>query len=116
MAESLFNTRAGARNVGWEAASAGTEPSPAVSPAVVELLTERNLPAPAHAPRRVTVEQMDAAECVVSLGCRPEELPARVDDLEMWDDVPLPGADLTGSYAAIQRHVDELLDHLETIA
>ena len=92
--------------------SAGTEPSPKTSPAVVAALQAEGLDVSGHRPRRVTDDDLTAAWRVVSLGCVLEQLRPSGTRVERWDDVPSPSYDLPSARAAILRHLDGLLNDL----
>src|SRR5688500_17851364 len=68
--------------------ASGTEPDEQVSPAVVALLAAEGIDVSGHQPRRVTDDELAAADRIISLGC---SLDGRVQDgmaVEYWDDVP----------------------------
>lgn len=93
--------------------SAGTEPSEHVSPAVADLLRAEGIEVGAHRPRRVTAEELAAADYIVSLGCDLAEFsvdPARV---LRWDDVPAPSQNLVGAQSAIRAHVAAFMDTID---
>lgn len=92
------------------AASAGTDPDPGVSPGVAAALLAEGIDVRAHRPRRVTAEDLVSASRVVSLGCDLGDIAPPGLVVEPWDDVPSPGADLTGTRAVIAAHVRRLLD------
>ena len=89
----------------------GTEPDPAVAPAVVQRLEAQGYAVPIAKPRLVSPDDLGSADVVVSMGC---DLGGRTvrGDLRRWDDVPSPSADFAGADAAIRRRVDALVDEL----
>ena len=89
----------------------GTEPDPAVSPAVAQLLRDQGYRVPVDRPRAVTAADIAAADVVVSMGCRLDGLPAPRRPVRAWD-VPGPGEDLAASADAIRRHARDLVDEL----
>lgn len=110
LATAYFKEKA-ARGLDVRAQAAGTEPEPAVAPAVVERLKAQELEVPVTTPRLVAAEDLGRADMVITLGC---DLAGRTvrGDLRRWDDVPSPSADFAGADAAIRRHVDVLVDEL----
>jgi len=107
VAAAYWNRWAAERAIPIRATSAGTEPSPAVSPAVVAALQSEGIDVAGHVPRRATEAELTGAWRVVSMGCAADELPAVA--AERWDDVPAKSEDLPASLAAIAAHVRRLL-------
>ena len=107
-----------ARELGldYRAASAGTSPDAASSPAVVAMLREEGIDVSGQRPRRVTRADLTSAHRVISLGCDHDDLDGANARLERWDDVPPPSQDLSASRAAIRRHLDALVNDLEAEA
>ena len=58
-----------ARHHGIDARSAGSEPGGGVNPVVAEVLAERGLPVEDHVPTLLTVEGVQEADVVVTMGC-----------------------------------------------
>jgi arsenate reductase (thioredoxin) len=63
-----------ARSYGIEATSAGTIPSPAVNPTVVEAMKERGFNLSSAKPKLLTTEMIEEADYVVTMGCRVEDV------------------------------------------
>jgi protein-tyrosine-phosphatase len=63
-----------ARNMGLEAASAGTIPGKGVNPAVVEVMKEKGIDLSTNKPKTLTPEMIDAADLVVTMGCSVEKV------------------------------------------
>jgi protein-tyrosine-phosphatase len=95
--------------------SAGTEPDPAVGPAVAKHLREQGYEVPISKPRAVTPADWASADVVVSMGCDLKSQPKPRGTLRNWDDVPGPGENLAGADDAIRRHVRELVDELAAV-
>jgi arsenate reductase (thioredoxin) len=112
IAAACFNQQAAASGLAWTAISAGTEPAAHVSSVVVQLLLSYGLDASGHQPRPVTYDDLATADRVISLGCAPASLPARVG-IEHWNDVPLPSQNVHDAYAVIQTHVHQLVTNLK---
>ena len=63
-----------ARSYGIEATSAGTIPSTAVNPTVVEAMKERGFNLSSAKPKLLTTEMIEEADYVVTMGCRVEDI------------------------------------------
>lgn len=101
-------------NLDVRATSAGTEPDPAISPAVVELLKTEGLDVANQVPRPVTAEELTAAFRVISLGCEVTSLALPELLLERWDDVPPPSQNLAAARDIILAHVERLVTELKS--
>lgn len=111
LASTYFRRRAEERGLRVRVDAAGTEPDPRVSPAVANLLRSKGYEPPAGPPRKVSVDDVAAADIVISLGCDLKAFPARPGAIRQWD-VPGPGEDLAGADAAIRQKVDALVEEL----
>jgi arsenate reductase (thioredoxin) len=114
LAAAYFNHLAEEAILSFVADSAGTEPDPAISPAVIELLRGEGIDVPQGRPRQVSHDDLMQAQRVISLGCQVEALAADPDRLEQWLDVPSPGSDLIGASKAIRAHVVSLIAQLDS--
>lgn len=94
------------------ASSAGTEPSPHVAPAVVELLQVEGINVANQIPQHVTSELLITASHIISLGCDLDSLLPPGVSAERWDDVPLPSQDLAMARDSIYAHVEQLINDL----
>jgi arsenate reductase (thioredoxin) len=112
LAAAYFDRLARERGLDYRAASAGTSPDAAPSPAVVAMLRNEGSDVAGYRPRRVTMEDLTRADRVISLGCDPDDLDAGSAQIERWDDVPPPSQDLDASRTAIRRHLDLLVNEL----
>jgi arsenate reductase (thioredoxin) len=103
IAAALFNRAAGGAARGE---SAGTEPDERVNERTIAVLREVGIEVADERPARVTREQLDRAERVISLGCPlpPELSAAAAGKLEEW---PMP--DTTGRPLEAVREVRELI-------
>ncbi|OGO01162.1 MAG: arsenate reductase [Chloroflexi bacterium RBG_13_53_26] len=82
MAEAFFNHLAGGKAM---AISAGTHPSDAVNPIVIEVMREMGIEISSNKPKHLTDEMLDTADRVVSMGCGVEGLcPAAFVETEDW--------------------------------
>ncbi len=112
LASTYFRQLAKERGLNVIVESAGTEPDPAVAPAVATHLAKQGYPVPTEKPRPATPADMAKADVVISLGCDLSRLPAPKGTLLKWDDVPPPSEDFAKADSAIRRHVTELVDQL----
>ena len=114
LAAAYFDQLARERNLDYQAASAGTSPDAAPSPAVVAMLLDEGVDVAGHRPRLVTSEDLTNAHRVIALGCDLDDLDGGKARVDRWDDVPPASQDLGASRAAIERHLDLLVDELAT--
>jgi len=116
IAAATFNRLAQQSGLHLTVDSAGTEPSEAVMPVVVTLLRNEGIDVSQHQPRRVTVEELETAGRIISMGCSAEELglgaTRRADRIEHWNDVPPVSQDPDGARDAIRTHVKRLIVEL----
>jgi arsenate reductase (thioredoxin) len=112
VAAAYWNRLAQERGLAVHARSAGTEPSPAVSPAVVTALRAEGIDVADHIPRRVRADELASAWRVVSMGCAPDALGA-ARAVAYWDEVPAASEDLPASLAAIATRVQRLLEEAD---
>jgi len=63
-----------ARRKGLQAASAGTQPAESVNPAVVEAMGEKAFVFSMKKPKMLTVEMIDEADLVITMGCSIEKV------------------------------------------
>jgi arsenate reductase len=111
MGAAYFQSLATERGLRVQVDARGTEPDPAVSPAVAHLLREQGYVVPVETPQAVTAADTAAADIVVSMGCKLDGFPAPRRALRHWD-VPGPGENLAASSEAIRQHVRGLVDEL----
>ena len=112
LAAAYFDQLARERGLDYQAASAGTSPDAAPSPAVVAMLRDEGIDVAGHRPRRLTAEDLTSAHRVISLGCDLDDLTEGNVPVDRWDDVPPASRDLAASRAAIKRHLDALVNEL----
>ena len=113
IAAAFFNRLAQQSGLHLTADSAGTEPSETVSPVVVTMLGNEGIDVSHHQPRRVTVDELETAGRIISMGCSPEELGVGIEFIELWDDVPPVSQDPNGARDAIRVHVERLIVELK---
>ena len=63
-----------ARRRGFEASSAGTQPAVTVNPAVAEAMAEKAFNFSLKKPKMLTIEMIDSADLVITMGCSVEKV------------------------------------------
>lgn len=63
-----------AKRKGLQAASAGTQPAESVNRAVVEAMSERAFNFSLKKPKMLTIEMIDEADLVITMGCSVEKV------------------------------------------
>ncbi len=63
-----------ARRKGLQAASAGTQPAESVNPSVVQAMAEKAFDFSLMKPKMLTIEMIDQADLVITMGCSVEEM------------------------------------------
>ena len=82
MAEALFNHLAKGKA---KAFSAGTSPASSISPTVVQVMRELDIDISHHRPKALTLEMIQQANKVVTMGCGVEGVcPATFTETEDW--------------------------------
>lgn len=112
LAEAYFNQIAQQRKLPFSAESAGTEPDDQVSPMVVKLLLEDGIDVSGHRPKRVTENQLEQAQSIISMGCTADELGIEPERVEIWTDVPPVSQEPLLAQAKIRAHVETLINQL----
>ena len=82
MAEAFFNHLAQSKAI---ALSAGTNPDDAVDPVVIKVMQEMSIDLSAKKPKTLTIEMLERADKVVTMGCGVEGVcPASFVETEDW--------------------------------
>ena len=82
MAEAILDKLATGR---VRSISAGTEPSEAINPTVVEVMREVGIDISHHQPKKLTFEMIEQADKVITMGCGIEGVcPATFVETEDW--------------------------------
>jgi arsenate reductase len=82
MAEAFFNHLSGGKA---QASSAGTNPAGSVDPTVIQLMQEVGIDIIKRRPKKLTLEMLDEADRVVTMGCGVEQsCPATFTETEDW--------------------------------
>lgn len=111
LASAYFKQLAAERGLHVRIAAAGTEPAPAVSPAVAARLEQQGLAVPIDKPRTVTAADVADADIVISIGCDTSKIP-QTDKLRRWDDVPDTSADFAAADKAVRAKAEALVDEI----
>lgn len=113
MSEALFERAAAGRH---EARSAGTTPGDRVHPEVVEAMDELGIDLSDRVPRKLSLEDAEWADVVVTMGCGDEcpFIPGkRYVDWELEDPKGRPLEEVRATRDEIERRVVELAGELE---
>src|SRR4030042_2508536 len=83
IAEALFNHLAQGKA---RATAAGPNPANIIDPKVVQIMKEVGLDISSNQPKKLTVEMLDQADKVVTMGCGAEKAcPASLTETEDWE-------------------------------
>jgi protein-tyrosine-phosphatase len=114
MAASLFNQAAMKRHLPYRAIARGVSPDPSVPAPIAAALGQEGFDVANFVPTRVSAVEVARAARVVVIGLNPEALESRASaPIDAWQDVPAASVDYAGAKAALQQHVDALLDELD---
>lgn len=106
-----------ARRKGFPAESAGTVPAESVNPAVVEAMEEKAFVLSLKKPKLLTMEMIDRADLVVTMGCSVEKVCPRpmlakmqkkLIDWDLEDPKGRPLSEVRKIRNEIERRVEEL--------
>lgn len=113
IAASYFNRIAEQTGLDYVAVAAAAEEAyPGVPAPVVDFLERDGIDVREFKPRSVEERDVSSAAKIVSIDCDLASSGLTADGVERWDDVPKVSEDLTGSAAAIRRHVEALAETL----
>lgn len=113
MSRRLFERAAAGRH---ESDSAGTEPAERVHPQVLEVMGELGLDLADRVPQRLSSEQAEWADVVVTMGCGDEcpYVPGkRYIDWDLADPKGRPLEEVRATRDEIARRVGDLVEELE---
>ena len=112
MAAALLHREAAGR---VRVASAGSQPADELNPSVVRAMAEVGLDISREFPKRLTTEQVDAADVVITMGCGdacPVYPGKRYIDWDLPDPAGLPVEQVRPIRDEIQRRVTALVAEL----
>ena len=102
------------RGLAVRTASAGTEPDPEITPAVVRALRAEGVELDGQKPRRVSREDVAGAWRVVAFGCDLSQVAVPGVPIEQWDDIPAVSDGLPAARKAIGARLERLLEEVAT--
>jgi arsenate reductase len=106
-----------------QASSAGTQPAESVNPAVVEAMAEKAFVFSFKKPKMLTIEMIDEADLVITMGCSVEKVCPRpmldrmqkkVIDWGLDDPKGKPLPEVRKIRNEIERRVEELAQNLRS--
>jgi arsenate reductase len=92
--------------------SAGTYPDAFTAPQVVSRLRAESLDVSNHVPRKVTQEDLEAVDWIISIGDDIEGIVPDGKRIKQWSDVPAPSRDIDGACRVIEERIHRLLAEL----
>lgn len=107
-----------ARSYGVDASSAGTLPATKINPTVVQAMKERGFNLTSNKPKMLTEQMIEAADYVVTMGCRVEsvcpkplivKMEKKLLDWQIDDPKDRPIEEVRRIRAQIENQVIELL-------
>ena len=114
-----------AKRKGFQASSAGTQPAVSVNPAVVEAMAEKAFNFSLKKPKMLTVEMIEEADLVITMGCsvekvcpRPmlERMEKKLIDWNLEDPKGKPLSEVRRIRNEIERRVEELARSPEVVS
>ena len=111
LAATHFNKLASESDIGMIAIARGTYPDAELSSKVVSGLSEDGLVPTASIPTKLTREELETAQKVVSFCTLPDEYLQKAV-VEYWDDIPPLGEDYERFRDAIVTHLEGLINNL----
>jgi arsenate reductase len=115
MAEAFFNQIAGRKIT---ASSAGTQPASKINPTVVLVMREAGIDISHNQPNLLTLEMMDNADRVITMGCGvAETCPAAIVPMEDWGIEDPEGKTIDKVREIrdiIKNKVEKLIEELDT--
>lgn len=111
LAAAYVNQIAGTNGLDIQAIARGTNPDPQVSELVVKRLAKDGLAPSEFRPRELSLEDVQAAQRIVSFCELPTEY-SQSTIIEYWNDVPPVSQDYDNARDAILEKVHDLLDKI----
>lgn len=114
IAVSLFDRTAKQRGLPFRAVARGVNPEEHVPPVIVAAMRDDGFEVGNFRPQALQTQDVAGAARVVAIGV---DLTSHADEahipIQSWDDVPPASVDYAAARAALQRHIDALLDELQ---
>jgi protein-tyrosine-phosphatase len=115
MAATLFDAAASKRGLSVRSISRGLHPESGVPAPVAAALKHDGVDVGGFVPKALTRDDASAARRVIAIGVAlPSFRPGADARSESWQDIPPASADYAAARAALARHIDALLDELQT--
>jgi protein-tyrosine-phosphatase len=111
LAAAYFNRLAREKGLGLHAIARGTHPDAELSQKTVSGLQEDGLTPEESFPRKLTGEDLESAQRIVSFCDLPDEY-HRSSNVERWDDIPAVGEDYQAARDAIVARIQTLIEYL----
>jgi arsenate reductase len=111
IAAAYFNRFAQERNLRLRAIARGTQPDSALSAITVAGLQEDGLTPNESIPQKLSPEEMEGAEQIITFCELPAEFQQKVK-IEQWNDVPPVSENYEGARDIIVEHLSQLIDNL----
>jgi arsenate reductase (thioredoxin) len=116
IAVSLFERAAAARGISVTAVSRGVTPDERVPPAIAAALRADGFEVEGYRPEPLAPSDLAGAARVIAIGVDlSHHGKSARGPIESWDDVPPASVDYDASKAALERHIDMLLDDLRIV-
>ena len=113
IAASLFDRAAATRGLRFRAISRGVNPEEQVPPPIADALQRDGFNVEGFHPQRISQGDVIGARRVIAIGVELPAIDAGPIAAEIWNDIPPASADYAAARAALQRHIDALLDNLQ---
>jgi arsenate reductase len=115
IAASLFEQVAKKRGLPFRAVSRGLSPESSVPPKIADALRSDGVEIASFKPQPLTPRDVSTASQVIAIGVDISSF-VHEDQVstELWSDVPPASIDYAASRAVLLRHIDVLLDKLQT--
>jgi arsenate reductase len=115
MAEAFFNNLSLGRHRGL---SAGSKPSEALNPIVVEAMWEAGIDINMNKPKKLTKEMILEADLAITMGCDEEACPVVPNELREWEIEDPHGKPLEAIRRIredIRKRVEALIEELDKV-
>ena len=114
IAAALFNQAVQNRGLSIRASARGIRPEPAVPADIVRELEKDGLDVSQFTPQALTQSDISRAQRVIAIGVDLTKFQTAAPEvIEDWTDIPAASIDYAASRAALLRHIDSLLAHLQ---
>jgi protein-tyrosine-phosphatase len=113
IAAAYFNKLAAERGLRERATYRGASPQPELSAAALKGLRDDGLTAPTGKPTAVTLDDVNGATHIFTIGCSLPAHAASSGKADNWADVPELSEGYAASRDAIKKHVEYLIDQLQ---